>query len=382
VKAHLIGALVFPLALAGCATAPRDEVATGLANLGDDAGTPVVTAPTPVRPAEDLAPAPGSLEAAAAHNAALDLLAWHDQNDQNGSPPAEAAKPAIPDPASEPEPSLAPSLGPPPPAPEAAPEQAQPEIPLEDRIQRAAEELAGLLREQAKDSEDPFTAAMAMASLEPLKPGVIEELVSSSEALSSAERQTLRAFASVASVLGAPGLGGDPERAAEAFEAAADGLAGSLTIRIGAAELCTRVDGFGQYQAVTGNAFRSMSPHRVIIYTEVDRFGYRPIAEADLGSRRPGPGDRWAVTLTQQLELYNESGAMSAWSRPALPIVETSRNKRRDFHIVDTIELPPNLSIGVYHLRITVKDRATGAQDTRSIPIRIVADPALAGAQK
>ncbi len=69
---------------------------------------------------------------------------------------------------------------------------------------------------------------------------------------------------------------------------------------------------------------------------------------------------------------------MSAWSRPALPIVETSRNRRRDFHIVDQIDLPPNLSIGVYHLKITVKDKATGAQDSRSIELRIVADPALA----
>lgn len=361
-------------ALAGCAGTPgkEPEVSTGLAHLGGP-DAPVVGGPSPI---PDDKPKPNSLAAAAAHNAALDLLAWQDRKEQaaedgakeqsvSGDSPssAEPAQPVSAEPSSE----VDVVLGPPAPS----------DLGLDEKIGAAAGELEGLLRQRATGASDRFGAALELAALSPLRPGVADELAAWPD-LSPAERRTIQMLGTLVSGLAAPGVGGDPARAADALQGAMDDLGSSLPLRIGAAELCTRVDGFGQYQPVEGNAFEAMRPHRVIVYTEVERFGYRPIGEADLAGHRAGPGDRWAVSLTQQLELYNETGAMSAWSRPALPIVETSRNRRRDFHIVDQIDLPPNLSIGVYHLKITVKDKATGAQDSRSIELRIVADPALA----
>jgi hypothetical protein len=353
--------------LAGCGGPARqpEEISTGLSRLtGPEA--PVMGGPSPMP--EDRPP-PNSLAAAAAHNAALDLLAWNDRKDARPATPPPAVPQEVPAESAPPEPVDAGlSVGPPDPGGGDG---------LDQQITAAAATLGDLLRRRAGATTDLFGASLELAALGTLFPG----LDAGADAdLSPAERESLKAFEALIGALAVPGVGGDPGRVADAFAAAVEGMSASLPVRIRAAELCTRVDGFGQYVPVEGNVFQSMRPHRVIVYTEVERFAYEPLGEADLGSHRAGPGDRWAVNLTQQLELYNETGAMSAWSRPALPVVETSRNKRRDFHIVDQIDLPPNLSIGIYHLKITVKDRATGAQDTRSVELRIVADPALARA--
>jgi hypothetical protein len=354
-------------AIAGCAASEAEQpISTGLSRLVDQNAAPA-GGPTPL---SDPPPAAGSLAEAAARDSALGLLAMQGRAvTPSGPPPAEPmaipAKSVVAEPPTG-DPPTTRFVGPPTP----------PEVELAARIVHAAGDLESLLRDRA--AADPsFSAATPLAALEPVHPGITEGWLSeNADTLSPPEEATLRTFADLTAAMA--GTGGDPVKAADALESAAEGLAGSLPIRIGAAELCTRVDGFGQYQPVDGNVFQAMRPQRLIVYTEVERFAHRPIAGSQLRGHHSGPGDLWAVHLTQELQLYNESGAMSAWSRPALPIVETSRNKRRDFHIVDQIELPPNLSIGVYHLKVTVTDKATGAQDTRSIRVRIVADPALA----
>jgi hypothetical protein len=54
--------------------------------------------------------------------------------------------------------------------------------------------------------------------------------------------------------------------------------------------------------------------------------------------------------------------------------VDTSRNKRRDFYLINRIELPSTLSIGRYQLKVIMRDLVSGAEAEAIIPIEIVAE--------
>jgi hypothetical protein len=84
--------------------------------------------------------------------------------------------------------------------------------------------------------------------------------------------------------------------------------------------------------------------------------------------------DLISVDLSQSLSLYQDQGGLLSWHRPARPVIETSRNKRRDFYIIQQIELPSGLSIGRYNLKVTIKDRTSGGEAETILPITIVAD--------
>jgi len=58
---------------------------------------------------------------------------------------------------------------------------------------------------------------------------------------------------------------------------------------------------------------------------------------------------------------------------------DRSRTRRRDFYIVQRIDLPANLSVGKYNLKVAVRDRHApgGAEAEAVVPIQIVADASL-----
>jgi hypothetical protein len=138
------------------------------------------------------------------------------------------------------------------------------------------------------------------------------------------------------------------------------------------AELCTRVLGFGSYTTFPAAHFPAGTEQRAIVYVEVANLPQRELGPTDTSLARQ-PGDRYLVDLTQETNLYNESGSLLALHVPEQRLTETSRNRRRDFFLVSQVTLPPSLSIGLYNLKVTVRDRVTGAQAEASIPIEIVA---------
>ena len=140
--------------------------------------------------------------------------------------------------------------------------------------------------------------------------------------------------------------------------------------------------GFGQFVPLPGNKFQAGKPVRAIVYTEVTRFGHRPLGESTARPAGSSASDRWAVELSQGLQLYHDADGVLAWSRPMETVIETSRNKRRDFFLVHEITLPPTLTIGAYKLKIVLKDRVNGHEDQAIIPFEVVADPALASGEK
>lgn len=141
--------------------------------------------------------------------------------------------------------------------------------------------------------------------------------------------------------------------------------------------LCESVEGYGKIQPITQRAFLAGQPNLVIVYTELEGFGYRAVgSQDDLVAR--ARGDRHAVEVSQKLTLFHEpSGDLQAWHQPWRKIVDTSRNRQRDFYLVNKIELPARLSVGRYLLKVTTRDDVSGAEDEQVVPIRIVADRRL-----
>jgi hypothetical protein len=208
------------------------------------------------------------------------------------------------------------------------------------------------------------------ASEEPALPATPGEL-------SEAERLVVRALEIVLPRLAPGEVGsGEPEALARVLHDALDQLESGRQIRISDVALCTRVDGFGSYVPFASTSFLAGRPHRVIVYTEVESFAHRRIETDDNATL----GDRWAVELSQAVELYLDRDGTPVWTRPAQIVRDTSRRKRRDFYLVDSLTLPANLSVGEYRLKVVMRDLTTDARDARSNPACIVADESLTAA--
>jgi hypothetical protein len=204
------------------------------------------------------------------------------------------------------------------------------------------------------------------------------------------------------------------KRAASAFAQATRGWA---ELRVPKAVLCTRVEGFGMYTELprrgsvgraTGGAaggaggisgavnaeelpaytFIAGRKNKFIVYCEIDGFASRPSS----ASGRPG----FEVEISQDLTLFapgsgggfTTSGAIVgagrdviAWRKPDQRVKDFSRNQRRDFFMVQIVELPEALTVGAYSLKVRVKDLASdgNAEAEAVIPIDVVADSSALG---
>jgi len=158
--------------------------------------------------------------------------------------------------------------------------------------------------------------------------------------------------------------GGKVDR--EAVASRLDDLFGSQPVTIRTVELCEKVMGYGVYDTFTDHAFVAGREQKLIVYVELDHFK---------SSERDG-GDGYEVRLRQEVELYGSDGYM-AWHHEPVPITDVSRNKRRDFFVVQMVTLPAQLRLGQYHLKIRVYDENAGTRDETSVAIRLVADESM-----
>lgn len=268
----------------------------------------------------------------------------------------------------------------------------------DERVREHVEALAQALRERAQSATHPLADYAAAAALESLKPGLMADAESPSSpiwaGLSPSERATLSSVR-----LAAAGLArlreadADPAQFERDLERARAPFASSAGVTIARASLASRVEGFGRDVPFASTTFVAGRPTRAILYVEMGRFGHRAARANDPGfatlaqsptqptAARAG-GDAapiaYAVELAQELALFNATDSTPVWTRPEQTVTDVSRNQRRDFFLVREIELPANLSVGSYTLRVTVRDRsASGAEAAEtSIPITIVAERA------
>ena len=95
-----------------------------------------------------------------------------------------------------------------------------------------------------------------------------------------------------------------------------------------------------------------------------------------MSPRRSDEGQR-EVRLTQELILYKESDGLAVWRHEPTQIVDVSRNRRRDFYVVQMITLPARLSEGRYRLKVRLTDQHGDSVDETTLRVQIVADSGL-----
>lgn len=370
-------------------TSPRLILAAGLALAG-------CAADRPSRPQSPPPPVNAGLNALAP---ADDLAARIDQDARDLQAllnrPSEPSTPRAPRPrntepvAPEPQPQSASSE---PAATTPEPTHSEPpapptSTPLDTRTpeQRFADTLRDLtdqLRQRINAAtSSPWPDALLLAAIAAARPaelpGLREELASSgswlADRLSPAEYRSLRAAESLlADWTGhnAPDPG-NPARAAGLLAAAAESLASARGVRIPVVALCTRVEGFGQYDPLPTLTFSAGRPIRAVLYVEVEGFAHQS---------HTTPGN-WAVELAQEVRLVHDADGSLQWYRPDQRVLDVSRNRRRDFFLVQTIELPQTLSVGNYTLRVTVRDLAPTRegrppdQAEATLRFAVIADP-------
>lgn len=212
------------------------------------------------------------------------------------------------------------------------------------------------------------------ASLRPWLAKAALSIVDPTRELSGAELEQLdprhrpivaayqRAFARLGRTLG-EGESADHALLEDAAVELADQTRGEMPLTIRNVKLCKRVKGFGVYETFERNVFLARRESPVIVYAELDHFDHR--TEAD---------GRYAVELTQEIVLYNESDGLPVWRQKPTRIIDRSYNIRRDFFVVQVVRLSPRLTVGKYRLKVTITDEIGRTIDEASVPLRIVAD--------
>ncbi|RMH23589.1 MAG: hypothetical protein D6693_11260, partial [Planctomycetota bacterium] len=241
----------------------------------------------------------------------------------------------------------------------------------DERRERLARELADLLRAAVRGTDAPIREYAALAALELIAPGVAPD-PQSIPALTPREIDLLGAWREFFRTADER-LASSPDDAgalADAARALDDAMSQWRTLGVAHAALCSRVEGFGQYTPLPTPRLLAGRTNPAIVYVEVENFTHLASATAD---GEPG----YTVELTQELSLYHDADGLLAWRRPAQTIRDTSRRRRRDFFIVQRIDLPPTLTVGAYRLKITLREPATGAVAEAVLPLEMVADAAL-----
>jgi len=238
-----------------------------------------------------------------------------------------------------------------------------------------AARLSDALRELVEDASNPdeaYRAAAALAGLEALEPGAVDR-ISDSSTLTPEQLEVIRAAGELARALGDPNERLDADRASALMGSLSRRLGAARGLRITAATLCTRVQGFGRYEEFGSNVFLAGRAQPVIVYVEVDGFASEPFTgEAGEAMHE--------VKLSQRLELYHAADGLNTWNRAAETDRTVSRNLLRDYYLINQVVLPSNLGVGRYVLKVVMRDlnSGRGAMDEALIPIEIVSDPSIA----
>ncbi len=232
------------------------------------------------------------------------------------------------------------------------------------RKEELARELAEILTSLASTSDDPGSAALALAGLEMLLPTDTDSLVDEG-VLSDGEQASLdaaRAFLRTMSSEGSIASPGEVATGLEVIQAQLGKWAG-LTIK--KAALCTQVDGYGRYETFPSYRFIAGRAQQAIVYVELERFAQRE-------SVGPDGQARFETKFSQRLELYHVADDLNTWNRAADTVGDVTRNRLRDYYLINQITLPANLGVGRYHLKVVTRDLIGEKVAESIIPIEIV----------
>jgi hypothetical protein len=131
-------------------------------------------------------------------------------------------------------------------------------------------------------------------------------------------------------------------------------------LTIPALALCTKVKTFGVYDPMEPE-FAAGRAQPAIVYCEVENFA------SQLNEQQ-----MWETRLSQDVVLYTETG-LPVWHAKPHAVTDLSRNRRHDFFVVEKIELPANLTIGRYLLKVSVVDQNASRIAESTLPLKVVA---------
>ncbi len=275
------------------------------------------------------------------------------------------------------------------PTPTAASQPTQPlPVPAAQRIETLTADLAEAVRENAADDLSPVPAMVRLALLDLFQPGVFNthfprfdpDDTDGSAALSPDDIAFIAAWRDLFRDLrlATAENTADLDTIADAARTLDDAMHEWRPLTIADAALCRRVDGFGVYDELRSfedNRYRLLAGrrHPVVVYAELASFGHRDAVQRSVKGHE--------VALEQHLTLFHEGTPhvsaerdLIAWRTEPTTITDFSRNKRRDFFVVQVVHLPETLSVGSYRLKLAIDDRVTGESAERILDIDVVAD--------
>ncbi|QDU71746.1 hypothetical protein [Mucisphaera calidilacus] len=139
-----------------------------------------------------------------------------------------------------------------------------------------------------------------------------------------------------------------------------------LPVRIRRMALCRSVTGYGVYSPLSSRKLLAGREHPMIVYLELE--GVKPEVDED---------GFYTARLVEDIRLYERRGGTLVWRQEPIEVVDRSRNRRRDFFVVQMVRLPSNLTVGEYKLKARVKDTVGGTIAEEMIELTVVADPGL-----
>lgn len=225
--------------------------------------------------------------------------------------------------------------------------------------------LDGLLKD-IRASQDPAMAkAVSAAALALVDPD--HKLDEADLApLSPSQRDQVQRYHRTITLLGRKLASGDQSLSPSEVSDQLTAILGQAALHMSNIQLCRKVSGFGVYDTFESTTFLAGREQPMIVYAELENFR----------STQDSRG-QFQVKLTQEIVLYNEADGLAVWKQPVAQIVDRSRNKRRDFFVVQLIRLPARLGVGKYRLKIRVNDVAGGSIDESSVQVQIVAGESL-----
>ena len=134
----------------------------------------------------------------------------------------------------------------------------------------------------------------------------------------------------------------DPARRGDEVRSAVLVLEDKAPLEITDLRLCSKVEGFGDYEAFEPPVRKAGQP--VILYCELDGLKFEQSAAG------------FRTKVAAQYEILSEGGGPPILARPLGPAEETSRRRRRDYYVVYKFALPESLGPGDYRLRLTARD--------------------------
>lgn len=141
----------------------------------------------------------------------------------------------------------------------------------------------------------------------------------------------------------------------------ADRIRSQAQLRVGTMSLCSRVDGFGVYSALTTRVPVGKD-HNVVLYCEVENF-----------LPRQNEAGQWETNLTQETSIYNDKGQRVVSLKPQT-CKDLCKNRRHDFFVGQQVTIPGTLPAGPYFLRVSIFDQNANRFCESTLPISIGSD--------